>query len=98
VLIAYEPLWAIGSGEAASVAEVIEIHRFIRAVLEELFLAVSSRSFSVLYGGSVDGENAYGFLREELIDGLLVGGASVKINQFKDIVEAAGEVLEAQGA
>ncbi|HAU66237.1 MAG: Triosephosphate isomerase [Candidatus Uhrbacteria bacterium GW2011_GWF2_39_13] len=97
VLIAYEPLWAIGSGVVASVGEVIEVHQFIRSLLQELFAGVSSQQIPLLYGGSVDGENAYGFLREELIDGLLVGGASVKINQFKDIVEACGEVLEAQG-
>ena len=67
VFIAYEPLWAIGTGIASSVAEVTEVHRFIRAVLEEQFPGMSS-SFSLLYGGSVDGENAYGFLREEIID------------------------------
>ena len=97
VLIAYEPLWAIGSGVAASVGEVIEVHQFIRSLLQELFPGVSSQQLPLLYGGSVDGENAYGFLREEAVDGLLIGGASVKINQFKDIVEACGEVLEAQG-
>lgn len=97
VFIAYEPLWAIGSGVAASVGEVIDVHQFIRSLLQELFPGVSSQQLPLLYGGSVDGENAYGFLREELIDGLLVGGASVKINQFKDIVEACGDVLEAQG-
>ena len=96
LLIAYEPLWAIGSGQAASVSEIVETHTFIRSVLQELFHERGAGQMRVLYGGSVDGENAYGFLREPQVDGVLVGSASVKINQFKDIVHAACEVLEAQ--
>lgn len=96
LFVAYEPVWAIGTGESAAVGEVIEMHRFIRSVLESMFPEASARQISILYGGSVDGENAYGFLREADIDGVLVGSASVKINQFKEIVEAAAEVLEAQ--
>jgi triosephosphate isomerase (TIM) len=94
--IAYEPVWAIGTGESASVSEVIDMHGWIRTILARLFPDASAHQFAVLYGGSVDGENAYGFLRETAVDGVLVGGASVKINQFKEIIEAAGEVLEAQ--
>ncbi|KKW31298.1 MAG: Triosephosphate isomerase [Candidatus Uhrbacteria bacterium GW2011_GWA2_52_8d] len=78
--------------------KVIEMHRFIRSVLEHLFPEAPVGQFAMLYGGSVDGENAYGFLREADVDGVLVGSASVKINQFKEIVEAAAEVLEAQQA
>lgn len=96
LFVAYEPVWAIGTGESAVVGDVIEMHRFIRSVLEHLFPEAPVGLFSILYGGSVDGENAYGFLREADVDGVLVGGASVKINQFKEIVEAAAEVLEAQ--
>jgi triosephosphate isomerase len=96
VLIAYEPVWAIGSGEAASVADVLEVHRFIRRVLVEILGEREAKHVRILYGGSVDHENAYAFLRESEVDGVLVGSASVKINQFKDIVHAACEVLEAQ--
>ena len=98
LFIAYEPVWAVGTGESAVVGEVIEMHRFIRSVLEHLFPEAPVGQFAMLYGGSVDGENAYGFLREADVDGVLVGSASVKINQFKEIVEAAAEVLEAQQA
>lgn len=97
IFIAYEPVWAIGSGDSASVGDVIEVHQFIRSILTEWFGDESSR-FHILYGGSVDGENAYGFLRETEIDGVLVGSASIKINQFKGIVGAAVEVLDAQQA
>ncbi|MDG1949544.1 MAG: triose-phosphate isomerase [bacterium] len=96
LFIAYEPIWAIGSGTSASVADVVEVHAFIRSLLQEFFPDAQSGQLSVLYGGSVNAENAYGFLREPEIDGVLVGGASVKINQFKGVVQAAAEVLEAQ--
>ncbi|MBI4435442.1 triose-phosphate isomerase [Candidatus Uhrbacteria bacterium] len=98
LFVAYEPVWAIGTNDSASVGDVIEMHRFIRSVLERIFPDAPAGQFSILYGGSVDGENAYGFLREAEVDGVLVGSASVKINQFKEIVEAAAEVLEAQSA
>lgn len=96
LFIAYEPVWAIGTGEWPAVGDVIEMHRFLRSILVSLFPEASPTQIAILYGGSVDGENAYGFLRESEVDGVLVGGASVKINQFKEIVEAAAEVLEAQ--
>lgn len=96
LFIAYEPVWAIGTGESASVGDVIEMHRFLRSILANLFPEASPTQIAILYGGSVNGENAYGFLRESEVDGVLVGTASVKINQFKEIVEAAAEVLEAQ--
>jgi triosephosphate isomerase len=91
--VAYEPVWAIGTGEACTVDNALETHAMIRDMLAKQF---SGDQLKVLYGGSVDGENAYGFLREREVDGVLVGGASVKINQFKDVVAAASEVLEAQ--
>ncbi|MCR4314650.1 MAG: triose-phosphate isomerase [Candidatus Uhrbacteria bacterium] len=96
LFVAYEPVWAIGAGESASVGDVIEMHRFIRSILANLFPDTPAGQIAILYGGSVDGQNAYSFLRESEVDGVLVGGASVKINQFKEIVEAAAEVLEAQ--
>lgn len=96
LFVAYEPVWAIGTGEFAAVGDVVERHQFIRSVLGELFPDAPPTQIQVLYGGSVDGENAYGFLRERDVDGVLVGGASVKLNQFKDIVGAAAEVVEAQ--
>ncbi|OGL61998.1 triose-phosphate isomerase [Candidatus Uhrbacteria bacterium RIFCSPHIGHO2_02_FULL_47_44] len=96
LFVAYEPVWAIGTGETPSVQEIVEVHTYIREILGELFPTAPETAFAVLYGGSVNGENAYSFLREKEIDGLLVGGASVKIHQLKEIVDAACEVLIAQ--
>ncbi len=94
--IAYEPVWAIGSGKTPVVSEMIAIHAFIRQLFFELYPLTEPSAVRVLYGGSVDSQNAYPFLREEEVDGLLVGGSSVKLNQFKDIIVVAGDVLEAQ--
>jgi len=94
VCIAYEPVWAIGSGETPNAQEIVAISVFIQEILQTIFPSSSPVSF--FYGGSVQGENAYTFLREPQIDGLLVGGASLKIHQFQEIVEAATQVLIAQ--
>ena len=94
--VAYEPVWAIGTGETPSTQEIVEVHAHIREILGELFPTAPETAFAILYGGSVNKENAYGFLREKEIDGLLVGGASIKIHQLKEIVDAACEVLIAQ--
>jgi triosephosphate isomerase len=96
LFVAYEPVWAIGTGETPTVQEIVEVHTHIREILGELFPAAPATAFAVLYGGSVGKENAYGFLREKEIDGLLIGGASIKIHQLKEIVDAACEVLIAQ--
>ncbi len=96
LFVAYEPIWAIGTGETPSVQEIVDVHAFVREILGELFPTAPASAFAVLYGGSVNGENAYGFLREKEIDGLLVGGASIKIHQLKEIVDAACQVLVAQ--
>lgn len=96
LLIAYEPVWAIGTGQTLEVSDVVTTHGFIRSVLTDLFPNIDVQQIRVLYGGSVDGVNAYPFLRERAIDGLLVGGASVKLNQFKEIIASASEVIEAQ--
>lgn len=96
MFIAYEPIWAIGSGASAAVGDVLEMHAFIKEVLAQMFPDARDGQIRVLYGGSVNSENAYRFLRESEVDGVLVGGASVKLSQFNDIVAAAAEVVEAQ--
>lgn len=93
IFIAYEPVWAIGSGKPATPTDAAAVHAIIRKVFAEAKGADRTK-LSVLYGGSVDDKNAYSFLRETDIDGLLVGGASVKLQQFTDIIAAAADVLE----
>ncbi|MDQ5952297.1 MAG: triosephosphate isomerase [Patescibacteria group bacterium] len=97
LLVAYEPIWAIGSGTPAALKDVLVMHESIRKFLQE-DLHLSDERFAVLYGGSIEGKNAYQFLRESEVDGLLVGGASLKINEFTKILEAACDVVEAQAS
>ncbi|KKW29635.1 MAG: Triosephosphate isomerase [Candidatus Uhrbacteria bacterium GW2011_GWD2_52_7] len=93
LIVAYEPTWAIGTGNAAQPADVVTEHKLIRDALKDLKLDEQSQ---IVYGGSVDAENAYSFLREPEIEGVLVGGASLKIHEFQGIVGAACDVIAAQ--
>jgi triosephosphate isomerase len=94
LFVAYEPVWAIGQGKAATVADVIEMHQAIREVL--VYFGVPAAQVHVLYGGSVNAENAYTFLREQQVDGVLVGGASIKMRQLEGVIKAAMDVIIAQ--
>jgi len=90
IVIAYEPVWAIGTGRAATAAGANTLIRnVIRPTLASLFGEDIAQSVRVLYGGSVDPGNAGDFFRQPEIDGALVGGASLKARSFIDIVEAA---------
>ena len=89
VVIAYEPVWAIGTGDAASVKDAEHVARLIRKHIRALFGARAADQARVLYGGSVDTSDAAGFLRAEGIDGLLIGGASLKAKVFSSIIEMA---------
>lgn len=95
LFIAYEPVWAIGSDHAALISDMIQMHAFIKETAAKI-LDISKDQVNVLYGGSVDSENAYAFLREELVSGVLVGGASIKIKEFQGIMKAASDVISAQ--
>lgn len=87
--IAYEPVWAIGTGDFAKPADVAPMVSAIRNTIEELYGEESGSGVKVLYGGSVDKDNASAYLKLDGIDGLLVGGASLNPEQFPAIVEAA---------
>ncbi|MEA3321399.1 MAG: triose-phosphate isomerase [Bacillota bacterium] len=85
VIFAYEPVWAIGTGESASAEEAQRIHGFIRSVLEYLDTQ-NAEKVSILYGGSVNENNAQEFAAMNDIDGVLVGGASLQVESFQKII------------
>ena len=89
VVIAYEPVWAIGTGRTATAAQAQEAHAFIRSVVASAFGPATSESIRVQYGGSVQPENAEALMRENDIDGALVGGASLDPRGFAQIVRSA---------
>lgn len=89
VVIAYEPVWAIGTGLTATPAQAQEVHAFIRSLLRES-LGPAAETTRILYGGSVTPDNAASLLSEADIDGALVGGASLKADSFLQIIAAGG--------
>jgi len=89
VIIAYEPVWAIGTGKVATPEQAQEVHADLRTLMEQRYNAEVARSVRILYGGSVKPENAGDLLSQEDIDGALVGGASLKADQFLGIARRA---------
>jgi triosephosphate isomerase len=90
-VIAYEPVWAIGTGKTATPEQAQDVHRYIRSVLAEQDAAVAE-NVQILYGGSVKGDNAAGLFGMPDIDGGLIGGASLKAADFLAIARAATEI------
>ncbi len=86
-VIAYEPVWAIGTGKTATSAQAQEIHAFIRKTLTEMFSADVAKKVRILYGGSVKPANARELMSQPDVDGGLVGGASLKVADFAAIVK-----------
>jgi triosephosphate isomerase len=88
IVIAYEPVWAIGTGKTASTAQAQEVHAFIRNLIANQYGAETANNLTILYGGSVKPENAAEFFSAPDIDGALVGGAALQSRSFTDIVKA----------
>lgn len=86
IVVAYEPVWAIGSGQAATPEQAEQVAAALRAVLVETLGEDVAAKTRILYGGSVKASNIAGFMREPNVDGALVGGASLDLNEFTSIV------------
>ncbi|MBU0994002.1 MAG: triose-phosphate isomerase [Proteobacteria bacterium] len=86
LVIAYEPVWAIGTGKTAKSAQAQEVHHYIRSLIEKLFGNVLAKSIRIIYGGSVKPENISELMNQPDIDGVLVGGASLIPETFSRIV------------
>jgi triosephosphate isomerase len=91
LVVAYEPVWAIGTGSSATPGDVETAVKAIRSQITHLFGPAAAKKVRVLYGGSVTADNAKTFLNAEGVDGLLVGGASLNVHSFADIVSAGVE-------
>lgn len=92
VVIAYEPVWAIGTGKVATTEQAQEVHAFIRGLLTKLFTESVAQKVRILYGGSMKPANAPELLAQTDIDGGLIGGASLEARSFVDLVKAAAAV------
>ena len=89
-VVAYEPVWAIGTGKVATLGQIEEVHGFLRTRLAELLGTQAADAIPLLYGGSVKAANAAEIFGVDNVDGALVGGASLKAADFAPIVEALG--------
>jgi triosephosphate isomerase len=92
VVIAYEPVWAIGTGKVATTAQAQEVHAFIRQLLVKLFGEAAAQKVRILYGGSMKPANAPDLLAQPDIDGGLIGGASLESRSFLELITAAAAV------
>ena len=88
IILAYEPVWAIGTGETASPAQAQEMHAYIRSLIAANYDSTIANAVSILYGGSVKPNNAQEIFAGADVDGGLIGGASLKADDFMDIVNA----------
>ncbi len=88
-IVAYEPVWAIGTGKTASTAQAQETHAFIRRLLAKMFDETVARRVRIQYGGSVKPSNARELMSQPDVDGALVGGASLEVRSFADIIRSS---------
>ena len=89
VIVAYEPIWAIGTGKNCSVEETKKAILFVKKTVSDLYGQEITNALTVLYGGSANSQNAQDYLKEEEVGGLLVGGASLKADEFLKIIKLA---------
>lgn len=95
LVIAYEPVWAIGTGDSATPEQAQEMHRFVRGVLNDAYGSDISADVRILYGGSMKPHNAAELLAQPDLDGGLIGSASLKAGSFLAIADAAADVRQA---
>ena len=88
IVLAYEPVWAIGTGKTASAAQAQEIHAFIRQTVAAKYGETVADDCSILYGGSCNGANAKELFANPDVDGGLIGGAALAVDKFMPIIEA----------
>ncbi|MCI9402786.1 MAG: triose-phosphate isomerase [Oscillospiraceae bacterium] len=91
VVFAYEPIWAIGTGKTATSQEAQDVCEFIRSIIRKLYGARVARAVTIQYGGSMNPKNAFELLGQPDVDGGLIGGASLKPDQFMEIINAANQ-------
>jgi triosephosphate isomerase len=94
LIIAYEPVWAIGTGKTATPDQAQEVHAAIRGLLKEMYSDALADAKRILYGGSVKPANIEELMKEEDIDGGLIGGAGLKSDSFADIIKPASRIYE----
>ena len=94
LVIAYEPVWAIGTGRAATGEQANKTIGFIRRIISQKYGKEIAQDLRILYGGSVTADNAAEFMRQSEIDGALIGGASLKANEFSSIVKQTSEIKQ----
>lgn len=89
IIIAYEPVWAIGTGKFAQVSDIKEVKDFIKQFLAKKFNNEAAPKVRIIYGGSVDSGNVHSYISEAQMDGVLVGGASLKADEFLKLIKSA---------
>jgi triosephosphate isomerase (TIM) len=89
MILAYEPVWAIGTGKTATPDQAQEVHHYIRSLLKDMFGDEVASAIRIQYGGSVKPDNVEELMKQEDLDGALVGGASLKVDSFSAIVKGA---------
>lgn len=94
IIIAYEPVWAIGTGKTATPNQAQEVHKFIRGVLAKLYNEDVAQTIRIQYGGSVKPDNSAELMSQPDIDGALVGGASLKADSFSEIIKNSCRVTQ----